>query len=279
MKIIRVFPRKTNLTPVDELAFIGDPPMVRPDADEVHISVTFTWDAEKAKRLQLAWSQYYPVVKIGGPAFDDPCETFTPGLYLKQGVTFTSRGCNNQCPWCLVSPREGKLRQIEYFAAGRLINDNNFLQCDKSHRAKVYEMLKTQRDIEFIGGLESDLLTEWDVDQMRGLRIHQLFFACDTSGRLKALKRAGAMFNDNTRQKLRCYVLGAFGGQTVSQAVEHLENVWAAGFVPHFQLFQPADKWIKYNPDWLKLARDWIRPAIMRTKHKNTSHCQPAMTI
>jgi hypothetical protein len=267
MNIIRVFPRKTNLTPIDELAFIGDPPMDRPEADEVHVSVTFTWDIEPAKRLQLAWSQYYPVVKIGGPAFNSPCSNFFPGLYLKHGVTFTSRGCNNQCPWCLVPPREGKLRQIEYFAAGRLINDNNFLQCDREHRTKVYEMLKTQKDIEFIGGLESDLLTEWDIDQMRGLRIHQLFFACDTPVRLKALQRAGEMFNDHSHQKLRCYVLLAFNGQTVSQALEHLENVWKAGFVPHAQLFQPADKWIEYPKEWTDLARDWIRPAIMRTKH------------
>lgn len=265
MKIIRVFPRRTNLTPTDELAFIGDPPMTRPEADEVHISVTFTWDIESAKRLQLAWSQYYPVVRIGGPAFDDPCSSFTPGLYIKQGVTFTSRGCNNRCPWCLVFSREGPLRQEKRISSGNLLNDNNFLQCDKTHRAKVYEMLKGQRAIEFIGGLESDLLTEWDVDQMRGLRIHQLFFACDTPGHLKALQRAGAMFHDNTHQRLRCYVLGAFNGQTVSQAEEHLRNVWAAGFMPHFQLFQPADKWIEYPKEWTDLARNWTRPAIMRT--------------
>jgi hypothetical protein len=270
MKIIRVFPRKTNLTPIDELSFVGDPPMTRPDADEVHVSVTFTWDIQKATRLQKAWSQYYPGVKIGGPAFDSPCINFIPGLYLKTGVTFTSRGCNNRCPWCLVPPREGKLKQIENFAAGRLVNDNNFLQCDREHRAKVYEMLKTQHEIEFIGGLESDLLTEWDVDQMRGLRIHQLFFACDTPSRLKALQRAGAMFNDHTHQKLRCYVLLAFGGQTVSQAVEHLENVWRAGFVPHAQLFQPADKLILYSKDWMLLARQWSRPSIMRSIMKNS---------
>jgi len=31
-------------------------------------------------------------------------------------------------------------------------------------------MLKGQRDIEFIGGLENNLLTEWDVDQLKGFR-------------------------------------------------------------------------------------------------------------
>jgi hypothetical protein len=267
MKIIRVFPRKTNLTPTDEMAFIGDPPMWTPMADEVHISVTFTWDLKEAERLKLAWSQYYPVVKIGGPALNDPCNSFTPGMYVKPGVTFTSRGCNHHCSYCLVSDREGKLRLNPDFPSGNLINDNNFLQCPKPHRAKVYDMLKTQRDIEFIGGLESDLFTDWDLEQMRGLRIHQLFFACDHPGRLPALQRAGQMFNDDSHQKLRCYVLLAYKGQTVSQAIEHLENVWQAGFLPHAQLFQPADKWIEYSKEWLDLARKWSRPAIMRACH------------
>ena len=34
MKIIRVFPRRTSLTPVDDMAFVGNPPMLRPEADE-----------------------------------------------------------------------------------------------------------------------------------------------------------------------------------------------------------------------------------------------------
>jgi hypothetical protein len=251
------------------MAFIGDPPMDRPEADEVHVSVTFTWDIQKAKRLQQAWAQYYPIVKIGGPAFDDPCREFVPGRYVRQGVTFTSRGCNNYCPWCLVQPREGKLRLIPDFPTGNLINDNNFLQCDKSHRSKVYEMLKTQKDIEMIGGLEADLLTQWDVDQLRGLRVHQLFFACDTKYHLKALQRAQGLLNDWKYQRLRCYVLLAFEGQTISEAKEHLENVYQSGFLPHAQLFQPPDKLIEYSKEWTDLARDWIRPALIRVKHRD----------
>jgi hypothetical protein len=42
--VIRVFPRRTSLTPTDEYAFVGEPPMLRPEADEVHVSCTFTWD-------------------------------------------------------------------------------------------------------------------------------------------------------------------------------------------------------------------------------------------
>lgn len=67
MNIARVFPRKTKATPIDSLAFIGEPPLFLPDVNEVHVSVTFSWDLMKAQRLAEAWGHYFPT-KLGGPA-------------------------------------------------------------------------------------------------------------------------------------------------------------------------------------------------------------------
>ncbi len=125
--MIRVFPRLTNMTPRDDLSFIGYPPLIRPEAEVVHISVTFTWDLPLALDLAYAWSQYYPKVEIGGPAYRPGCLDFTPGVYVRRGVTFTSRGCNDNCPWCLVRQYEGKLWEIRNFAPGYIVNDNNLL--------------------------------------------------------------------------------------------------------------------------------------------------------
>jgi hypothetical protein len=60
--IARVFPGRTNATPDDEYAFVGEPPLFIPDdIDEVHISVAFTWDLPEAERLPHAWSKIAPV--------------------------------------------------------------------------------------------------------------------------------------------------------------------------------------------------------------------------
>lgn len=153
MKVIRVFPRRTSYTPDDDYAFVGDPPMAafRPQADEVHISCTFTWDKTNAERLRYAWGQYYPLVKLGGAAMGSKPNGFTPGMYVKPGITFTSRGCNNQCPWCFVSKYEGKLSEYDNPAIGHIIGDNNLLQCSKSHIEKVFAMLRSQKKINFNG--------------------------------------------------------------------------------------------------------------------------------
>ena len=95
--IARVFPRRTAMSPTDALAFFG-PPTIENIADcikagvtEVHISVTFTWDLEKAEDLYYAWQILGVPVEVGGPAFGDRMGDFTPGLYLREGMIFTSR--------------------------------------------------------------------------------------------------------------------------------------------------------------------------------------------
>ena len=202
-KVIRVFPRHTAMTPKDDYAFVGDPPseLIRPEADEVHVSCSFTWDLPEAHRLIEAWRQYYPIVKLGGMECHNG--TFNPGMYVRQGVTFTSRGCNNQCPWCLVPQREGKLREIE-IKLGNIVQDNNLLQCSKEHITKVFEMLRSQHMIQFAGGLDSRLLTGDITDEIRSLKVRQVFLAADTRESLKpleqAIKRLGL-----SRKKTRCY--------------------------------------------------------------------------
>ena len=57
MKIARVFPTKTSMSPTDPLAFFGPPTLdaIAAEPEEVHISVTFSWDLEKADELYYQW--------------------------------------------------------------------------------------------------------------------------------------------------------------------------------------------------------------------------------
>jgi len=245
------------MTPTDEYAFVGDPPMFLPEADECHIDCTFTWDKPKAERLAKAWGQYYKV-KLGGCAYDDPCDGFMPGMYVCKGVVFTSRGCNNQCPWCLAWKREGKWRPLPIIE-GNNIQDNNVLQ-GKAHFEKVVEMLKGQRHIQFGGGLDARLITDKVADQIRSLRIYQVFLAADTKQSLCPLERAIKHLG-LSRNKVRCYALLAFNGESMSDGIERLKAIYDLGAIPFAQLYQPPDKKIEYSKEWRDLARTWARPA------------------
>src|SRR3990170_642278 len=216
--ILRVFPRRTSLTPRDPLAFVGDPPLIRPQADEVHISVAFTWDVEEGKRLAQSWGQYYPMVRLGGPAIGIS-DGFIAGRYVRSGLTFTSRGCDNCCPWCLVPEREGKVWQLDSIAEGWDVGDNNFLQCSLSHRAAVYSMLRRQmRAARFSGGLQASLLTDVVADELRGLRINEIFLAADSEGALKPLAKALGRLAWLPRKKKSRYVLIGFEEESLTRA-------------------------------------------------------------
>lgn len=264
IKIIRVFPQKTSMTPDDDMAFVGDPPLFRPDADEVHISVTFTWDIEEGYRLKAAWSQYYSNVKIGGPAINGEGGEFMPGKYLIGGVTITSRGCLRKCPWCFVPSREGKIRLLE-IKSGWIIQDNNILATPKSHQEKVYKMLsKQKRSTKFSGGIDARLVDNWVVEQFRNLRINEIFLAADTKGSLKALASAVEKLEFLGRNKLRCFVMIGYGNETIEEAEERLQEAWNIGCLPFSQLYQPPDKYIEYPKEWRDLNRNWSRPAITK---------------
>lgn len=93
MNIARVFPRRTRATPDDALTFTGPPPREGlPDVQEVHISVAFTYDLDRAHQLAEAWARTGLPVRMGGPAFHEPGGDFIPGRYLKHGYVITSRG-------------------------------------------------------------------------------------------------------------------------------------------------------------------------------------------
>ena len=270
IRVIRVFPRRTLLTPDDPYSFIGDPPMWRPEAEEVHVSCTFTWDIKEVKRLREAWNQYYPTVYLGGPAIDRNGNNFIPGVYIKNGVTFTSKGCNNNCPWCLVPEYEGKLQEIEDFAPGYIIQDNNLLQCSEGHIKRVCKMLRSQRRAAiFSGGIDARLVTDVIAELFRSIKINQLFLAADTTASLLPLQEAVEKLPFLKRDKLRCYVLIG-KDEDIAHSEFRLKRVWEIGCLPFAQLYQPKDKWIEYDSDWKDLNRVWSRPAITKAINSHT---------
>ncbi len=201
-----------------------------------------------------------------------------PGMYIKQGITFTSRGCNNQCPWCLVPKREGRLRTIP-INPGHTIQDNNLLQTGREHMTKVFAMLRSQRRAaSFPGGLQASLVDDRVTEELRGLRIKEVFLAADTKAALKPLATAAHRLSflrsdseiekGEPARKIRCYVLIAYEGETIEQARDRLEAVWETGCMPFAQLYQPPDKYIRYSQEWRDLNREWSRLAAMVAMHK-----------
>ena len=267
--IIRVFPERTSYTPTDDLAFVGMPPFEIPEHKEIHISCIFTWDKAYCEELAYQWEgRTNKPVKLGGPAFESNAPDFTQGLYIKSNIIFTTRGCNNNCPWCIVPRIEGKLSELP-ICQGNIIQDNNFLQASLQHKDKVFDMLTTQKAICFKGGLQASLIDDHFVDAMRGLRISELWLACDTDAALSIFKKAATKLAKAgfSREKIKCYALI---GDDKEKNEARLREIYNAGAMPFAQLYRDfSDGKTEYGKDWNAFARMWQRPAAINSHMKH----------
>ncbi|MDR1693375.1 MAG: hypothetical protein LBR72_08460 [Oscillospiraceae bacterium] len=275
MTILRVFPRRTSYTPDDSMALIGHPalrevygqceiPRTRtlPPHDQVHISCVFTWDIPLCERLrELYQRDTDKPVLVGGPAYNSPARDFTPGLYVRRNIVFTSRGCDNNCGFCSVPEREGKIAEL-LIHPGNVIQDNNFLQTSREHKEKVFAMLKRQSGICFKGGLQNSLIDAHFVENVRALRISELWLACDSDAAIPGLERAAEKLTKAgyTREHIRCYALI---GDDMDANERRLQAIYAAGAMPFAMLYQPTEgtERKQYSRDWRKFQTMWARPA------------------
>jgi hypothetical protein len=241
----------------------------------VHVDVTFTADKPLAECLAEQWSKIAPT-KVGGVAYGDSGQEFVPGKYIKNGYTFTSRGCPRRCWFCSVWKRDPAPRLLP-IQDGWNILDDNLLACSEAHVRAVFAMLRRQgRRVEFTGGLEAAALRDYQVGLLADLAPRpNCFFAYDPGDPFETLKSAAdrliaAGFTARSH-RLRCYVLIGYPKDTLTSAEKRLNEMLAIGFTPHAMLWQPETASAeKHRPsvDWRRFQRQWARPAIIHSKVK-----------
>ncbi|MDR1762776.1 MAG: DUF4406 domain-containing protein [Dysgonamonadaceae bacterium] len=265
----RIFPRRTNATPDDDMVAINRTPdlfsAICPP-DEVHIDCTFTWDIPVATFLFEQWQKAGFNTKIGGVAFGERGENFVAGMYLKRGYVITSRGCPNNCWFCTVPKREGRQIRELPIVDGYNILDDNLLATSDSHFNAVIDMLKRQKERPiFSGGLEAKILTENRAKMILDLNPKEMFFAYDTPDDYEPLVEAGKLLQRlgyrKASQIARCYVLIGGKRDTFEQAEKRVLQAWDAGFFPMAMLFR--DKQGDYDKDWRRFQRQWANPTIV----------------
>jgi hypothetical protein len=273
-RIIRVFPhRRTKATPTDDLVRINCGPELWDEADEVHISVAFTWALPRAEWLAKQWAHVAPV-KIGGPATGERGGDFTPGMYLKKGYVITSRGCPNNCWFCDAWKREGREVREYDIKDGHNLLDNNILACSENHQEKVFAMLGRQKKRPMLtGGLEAARFTEHHAEVLQRLKPHTFAFAYDEPSDWDPLVYAAGICQEagligpGIGHTCRAYVLIGYPHDTMERAEKRLEAVCSLHIMPEAMLFD-KEKHRKANDGWEHFQRTWIHPVMVGQKMK-----------
>lgn len=276
-RLIRVFPRITKATPQDELARFG-PPTLFDEADEVHVSVTFSEDVMIAERLAEQW-KHVASVKIGGVAYGDDSLEFIPGRYIKPGYTITSRGCPRKCWFCGVWKKWPTVNPMPIYPGWNVLDDN-LLAAPRWHVEAVFEMLRQydrKQRVTFTGGLEALSLQEYQVELLAGLRPKPaMFWAYDPGDAFETLERAARLMLaagfTAASHRLRVYVLIGFPKDTFDLAEKRLKQMMGIGLTPMAMLWSPdKPSQERYRPaaEWRAFQRRWARPAIIHSQEES----------
>jgi len=260
-RIIRVFPTRTAATPDDPLVYVDRKPDLIAEADEVHISVVFSWDLPKAEKLARVW-RCVASTKIGGPATGEHGEGFTPGLYLRHGYTITSRGCPNKCWFCSVWKRDGPIRELP-IKDGWNVQDDNLLACSDQHIKSVFEMVRRQkREAVFAGGFEAKRLKDWQVNELANTKLRSVFFAYDTPDdydplreAAKKLIRGGLIVGWSNF--CRCFVLVGYPKDTYGLAEKRIQQVIRLGFFPFVMVYRDDVSGSIMARGWESFVKRW----------------------
>lgn len=133
--------------------------------------------------------------------------------YSLYGITdtaygFLTRGCPRQCPFCVVSMKEGKKSRkvadlAEWWNGQKIIKllDPNILACSK-HENLLNQLADSGAWIDVTQGLDARLLTKRNMELINRLRLKSIHFAWDNP-RNKTVKKKLKFFMDNTTMSVK----------------------------------------------------------------------------
>lgn len=142
----------------------------------------------------------------GGTGYDlttvlpDKIDDMLPD-YSIYGITdkaygFLTRGCNNNCKWCVVPRKEGKAkpyRDIEQLLQGRkkaILMDNNILATDYGI-TQIEKIINLGVRVDFNQGLDARLVTPEIAKLLSKVKwIRSIRFACDTNSMINPVIKA-----------------------------------------------------------------------------------------
>jgi hypothetical protein len=169
-------------------------------------------------------------------------------------VGFLTRGCPNNCDFCIVSQKEGCRSQhvadvTEFWRNQRNVTlfDPNILAC--ADRERLFAQLKaTNAIINFEQGLDARLINADTIALLKTIKTKVLYFAWDLEKNEAAIKR-GLLFVKKQLEKsyrdLRVYVLVNFNTEW-QYDIERVNWLKANGFDPYVMIYEKwaaADKY------------------------------------
>lgn len=159
---------------------------------------------------------------------------------------FLTRGCPNNCAFCIISQKEGivskKVADLSEFWRGQKcikLLDANLLAC-RRRKELLLQLIDSKAWVDFTQGLDAKFITNEIAEMLKRIKTKRVHFAFDLMEKERAvidgLKTYKAVTNFPT-EKTVVYILTNFN-TTIEQDLYRLYKVKELGFLPDIRIYR-----------------------------------------
>ncbi len=159
---------------------------------------------------------------------------------------FLTRGCCNNCDFCIVSQKEGKcskqVAELSEFWRGQKnikLMDGNILACQDREQL-LQQLINSKAGIDYTQGLDARFIDKHIAKMICQTRIKMIHFAFDFMKNEKSIIRGLKIFNENTELSDRykkVYILTNYN-TTLEEDYYRVKKVTELGYQPDIRIYQ-----------------------------------------
>ncbi|HIU80580.1 MAG TPA: radical SAM protein, partial [Candidatus Coproplasma excrementipullorum] len=199
-----------------------------------------------------------------------PDYSLYPELTKDKAYGFLTRGCCNNCSFCIVSKKEGlcsqKVADLSEFWRGQkeiVLLDANILAC-KDRMELLRQLADSGAWVDFTQGLDARFFTIEVAQALTLIKKKVVHFAFDFMKNEKAIVRGLNIYRDYCKpnDKDSVYILTNFD-TTIKEDLYRVEKVQEAGLLPDIRIYQKSTA-----PRVLRDLQRWCNNRIL---YKSTS--------
>lgn len=175
-----------------------------------------------------------------------PDYSLYPELTKDMAYGFLTRGCPNNCGFCIVSQKEGrksvKVADLSEFWRGQKyikLLDANTLAC-REREDLLTQLADSKAYVDFTQGLDARFINAETAEMLRRIKIKQVHFAFDLMKNERAILRGLRLYKEITHQavgKLVVYILTNYD-TTIKEDIYRVEKVSELGYMPDIRIYR-----------------------------------------
>ena len=180
---------------------------------------------------------------------------------------FLTRGCPNNCPFCIVSEKEGrkscKVADLDQWWSGQkqiILCDPNLLAC-KDHMELLEQLAESNAWVDINQGVDARMLTEKNIEALNKLKIKNIHFAWDLMERSEAVLKGLNLYREIGKKNAHgsfgtVYVLMNFN-TTMEENLYRVNTLADMGFDPYVMIYDKphAPSEVRYLQRWCNNKR------------------------